>query len=76
VSSMKNYRKTVVSSMPFLTYLDERPVFEDERRLINAWCVLGSHVWKCEEQMHVLENERRLGSALSVCIACMCGVGL
>jgi len=33
-------------------------------------------VWKCEEQMHVLENERRLGSALSVCIACMCGVGL
>lgn len=37
VSTMKNYRKTVVNNMPFLTYLDERPVFEEERRLISAW---------------------------------------
>ncbi len=37
VSNMKNYRKTVIAALPELTYLDERPVFEDERRLVNAW---------------------------------------
>ncbi|KAL0232270.1 hypothetical protein PCE1_002612 [Barthelona sp. PCE] len=34
---IKNYRKTIVSSIPTLTYLDERPVFEDERRTTDAW---------------------------------------
>lgn len=52
VSTMKNYRKSVISAIPTLTYLDERPVFEDERRLVNAWCVrprtgLRAHVHDC-----------------------------
>lgn len=37
VSNMKNYRKLMVAALPGLTYLDDRPVFEDERRLVNAW---------------------------------------
>ena len=37
VSMIKNYRKVVVAALPDLGYLDERPVFEDERRLVNAW---------------------------------------
>jgi hypothetical protein len=35
--SIRNYRKTVIAALPELKYLDERPVFEDERRLVNAW---------------------------------------
>jgi len=53
VSNMKNYRKTMVASMPCLTYLDERPVFEDERRLTMAWsvgprraCALCGCLWR------------------------------
>lgn len=40
VSTMKNYRKTIIAALPSLTYLDERPVFEDERRIVNAWYVI------------------------------------
>lgn len=38
VTKLKNYRKTLIAALPTLTYLDDRPVFEDERRLVNAWC--------------------------------------
>merc|ERR1711907_419078 len=31
------YRKTVISKCKALKYLDDRPVFEDERRRVNAW---------------------------------------
>ena len=37
VSAIKNYRKAVVAAIPTLGYLDERPVVEDERRMIDAW---------------------------------------
>ena len=40
VSHMKNYRKTMIAALPSLGYLDERPVFEDERRMVTAWCGL------------------------------------
>jgi dynein assembly factor 1, axonemal len=47
VSAIKNYRKTIVAALPNLQYLDERPVFEDERRLVSAWCVFvdASVLW-------------------------------
>ncbi|GMH35986.1 hypothetical protein BSKO_03854 [Bryopsis sp. KO-2023] len=41
VSKIKNYRKTVISSLPSLVYLDDRPVFEKERRTSDAWAVGG-----------------------------------
>jgi dynein assembly factor 1 len=34
---IKNYRKTVISSIPDLRYLDDRPVFEDDRAFAEAW---------------------------------------
>lgn len=37
VSNIKNYRKVLISSIPSLTYLDDRPVFEDERKIAEAW---------------------------------------
>lgn len=37
VSKIKNYRKTVVASLSKLTYLDDRPIFEVERRCAEAW---------------------------------------
>lgn len=37
VKQIRYYRKTVVASCPNLRYLDDRPVFEDERRRVNRW---------------------------------------
>ena len=45
VSNIKNYRKTVVAALPGLGYLDDRPIFEDERRMIDAWCVHTRMAW-------------------------------
>ena len=37
LSSLSHYRRRTLAALPQLTYLDERPVFEDERRLVAAW---------------------------------------
>jgi dynein assembly factor 1 len=37
VKQIKHYRKTVISRCKDLRYLDDRPVFDDERRRVDAW---------------------------------------
>lgn len=34
---IKNYRKTMISSLPNLKYLDDRPVFDEDRRFAEAF---------------------------------------
>jgi hypothetical protein len=41
VRDTKHYRKTTVSSLPGLRYLDERPIFDSERFSTNAWATGG-----------------------------------
>ncbi|KAH8055189.1 hypothetical protein JL721_10290 [Aureococcus anophagefferens] len=37
VKELRNYRKRMISEIKTLRYLDDRPVFEDERRRCEAW---------------------------------------
>lgn len=37
VKKIKQYRKTIIHRCRLLKYLDDRPVFEDERRRVDAW---------------------------------------
>jgi hypothetical protein len=37
VKEIKHYRKTIIYRCPLLKYLDDRPVFDDERRRVNVW---------------------------------------
>ena len=37
VKQIKHYRKVVIARIPTLKYLDDRPVFEDERLRAEAW---------------------------------------
>jgi dynein assembly factor 1 len=37
VRKIKNYRKTIVAKCKLLKYLDDRPVFDEERRRTDAW---------------------------------------
>uniref|UniRef100_A0A7S0R4Q2 Dynein assembly factor 1, axonemal homolog n=1 Tax=Pyramimonas obovata TaxID=1411642 RepID=A0A7S0R4Q2_9CHLO len=41
VNNIKSYRKNLIASMPKLTYLDDRPVFPNERRCAEAWYAAG-----------------------------------
>ncbi len=40
VGKIPSYRKALICALPGLTYLDDRPVFEEERRCAQAWWVL------------------------------------
>lgn len=37
VRDCQNYRKRVIAALPELTYLDDRPVFDQERSCAQAW---------------------------------------
>lgn len=37
VKKIPNYRRTIIAKCPQLKYLDDRPVFDDERRRTDAW---------------------------------------
>ena len=37
VRATPNYRKHLILGLPNLCYLDDRPVFEKERRLVEVW---------------------------------------
>ena len=37
VSCIRSYRKTLITRLPQLTFLDDRPVFDVERRCAEAW---------------------------------------
>ncbi|KAJ9521042.1 hypothetical protein QJQ45_022766 [Haematococcus lacustris] len=48
VSAIRNYRKSLIAALPELKYLDERPVFDDERRLVQAWSQGGVEAERLE----------------------------
>jgi hypothetical protein len=37
IKSIKHYRKTIIAKCKSLKYLDDRPVFDEERRRVEAW---------------------------------------
>lgn len=56
VAKIKNYRKTVVSRISSLVYLDDRPVFEKERRTSEAWAKGGLEAER-EERNRIRDEE-------------------
>eukprot|EP01028_Stygiella_incarcerata_P002938 TRINITY_DN1560_c0_g1_i1.p1 TRINITY_DN1560_c0_g1~~TRINITY_DN1560_c0_g1_i1.p1 ORF type:complete len:332 (+),score=68.20 TRINITY_DN1560_c0_g1_i1:141-1136(+) len=56
VRSIPRYRKTLVSMLPKLNYLDDRPVFEEERRRCMAWAEGGIEAERAEQQRQIEEK--------------------
>lgn len=58
VGETKSYRKTVVSRMRALNYLDDAPVFPRDRRLAEAWARGGVEEER-EERRRIFDDERK-----------------
>jgi len=56
IKHITSYRKRVLAALPNVTYLDDRPVFEDERRICNAWARDGRQGE--QEERDLLRKER------------------
>ena len=61
VKKIPQYRKTLIARMPILTFLDDRPVFKEDRIYAEAWFTGGIEAerearkkWKADE-----DEERR-----------------
>jgi hypothetical protein len=59
VSNLKNYRKSLIAAIPSLKFLDDRPVFEPERRCAEAWAAGGLEAERTErDRCKTAERER------------------
>ena len=54
---MKNYRKTMINQIPTLRYLEDRPVFDDDRVFAEAYCRGGIQEEKRERERLRKEKE-------------------
>jgi len=59
MNKVKDYRKTAIAKITTLRYLDDRPVFEDERRLAEAWFRGGREEEKLERVKMKNEKEEK-----------------
>lgn len=63
---MKQYRRQMILHLPKLTYLDERPVFADERRVVMAWGAGGEKAEAAERALIREEKKQHLSSCVKI----------
>lgn len=63
---LRQYRRNMILHLPALTYLDERPVFPEERRVIEAWGRGGEKAEAAERAAIREEKRAHLNSCVSV----------
>mmetsp|Transcript_38234 Transcript_38234/g.114221 ORF Transcript_38234/g.114221 Transcript_38234/m.114221 type:complete len:303 (+) Transcript_38234:60-968(+) len=57
VTKIKDYRRTLISRCKSLTYLDDRPVFAEERLAVEAWSIGGLPAERAERRRQREEKE-------------------
>lgn len=61
---LKQYRRHMIVGLPSLTYLDERPIFSEERRVVEAWA-RGGEAEESAERSKIREEKK---SHLQSCV--------
>lgn len=56
VKHIRHYRKMIVGRCKSLKYLDDRPVFDDERRRVDAWVCQCSAIYEVAFTMTSYES--------------------
>lgn len=64
--SLKHYRRHMILQIPSLTYLDDRPVFADERRVVEAWGAGGEEAETLERSRIREEKAQHLSSCVRI----------
>ena len=54
---ISHYRKSVISKIPTIKYIDDKPVFEDEHRFAMAWARGGLDEERKERAKYKQEKE-------------------
>lgn len=54
---LRHYRRNMILHLPALTYLDDRPIFSEERRVIEAWG-RGGDTAEAAERAAIREEKR------------------
>lgn len=54
---VSHYRKTIISRIPAIKYIDDKPVFEDEHRFALAWARGGLEEERRERAAYKREKE-------------------
>lgn len=54
---ISHYRKTIISKIPSIKYIDDKPVFEDELRYAHAWARGGMEEERKERALYKKEKE-------------------
>lgn len=54
---ISHYRKTIITKIPTIKYIDDKPVFEDERRFAEAWARGGLDEERKERERYKQEKE-------------------
>ena len=57
VKQIPNYRKSMILALPGLKFLDDRPVFPEERRMAEAWARGGLEAERQEKVLMAAEKE-------------------
>ncbi|ORC88425.1 Leucine-rich repeat-containing protein ODA7 [Trypanosoma theileri] len=66
IRGIKGYRRNMILQLPQLTYLDERPVFTEERRVVEAWGEGGEKAEAQEREAIRREKKEHLESCVKV----------
>ena len=59
VKKISHYRKSIISRMPHIKYIDDKPVFEDELRFAIAWGRGGLEEERKERALYKQEQEEK-----------------
>ncbi|RNF02081.1 Leucine-rich repeat-containing protein ODA7 [Trypanosoma conorhini] len=66
IRGLRGYRRQMVLRLPQLMYLDERPVFTEERRCVEAWGSGGEAAEAQERAMIQNEKKKHLESCVRI----------